>query len=123
MTKELKSSASSTSSFEQAIQGRCFIKIGAVWCGPCKQFAPIFDDIASKNPQLNFVKVDSDDDVKSMKFLLSQRVGGSKDLITIKSVPKLLVFYKGKHLATLKSCTKEAMQDAALLHFGVSLQK
>ena len=30
------------------------------WCGPCKQFAPVFEAVAAANPSLNFVKVDTD---------------------------------------------------------------
>ena len=32
----------------------------ADWCGPCKQFAPVFEAVAAANPSLNFVKVDTD---------------------------------------------------------------
>lgn len=34
----------------------------AVWCGPCQRFAPIFEAVAAKNPDIKFVKVNSDEE-------------------------------------------------------------
>merc|ERR1712050_472571 len=33
----------------------------ASWCGPCKKIAPFFEELASKNRQIQFVKVDVDE--------------------------------------------------------------
>lgn len=33
----------------------------AQWCGPCKQFAPIFEEAAEKYPDVVFGKVDIDE--------------------------------------------------------------
>lgn len=32
----------------------------ASWCGPCKMFAPIFEEISKENENYTFVKVDVD---------------------------------------------------------------
>lgn len=32
----------------------------ATWCGPCKQFAPIFKRVAERNKHVLFVKIDID---------------------------------------------------------------
>eukprot|EP00429_Kryptoperidinium_foliaceum_P062368 CAMPEP_0176099668 /NCGR_PEP_ID=MMETSP0120_2-20121206/49987_1 /TAXON_ID=160619 /ORGANISM="Kryptoperidinium foliaceum, Strain CCMP 1326" /LENGTH=98 /DNA_ID=CAMNT_0017433707 /DNA_START=24 /DNA_END=320 /DNA_ORIENTATION=+ len=33
----------------------------ASWCGPCKFIGPFFDNLATENPEVEFVKVDVDD--------------------------------------------------------------
>jgi thioredoxin len=32
----------------------------AQWCGPCKQFGPIFEKVAKENPDVAFAKVNAD---------------------------------------------------------------
>ncbi|PIA52832.1 hypothetical protein AQUCO_01000599v1 [Aquilegia coerulea] len=32
----------------------------ATWCGPCKTMSPVFDELANKNPNGIFLKVDVD---------------------------------------------------------------
>ena len=32
----------------------------AEWCGPCRQFAPIYDRVSEKHPDITFAKVDTD---------------------------------------------------------------
>mmetsp|Transcript_30473 Transcript_30473/g.66984 ORF Transcript_30473/g.66984 Transcript_30473/m.66984 type:complete len:105 (+) Transcript_30473:98-412(+) len=33
----------------------------ASWCGPCQMIAPVFEKMASENPDITFVKVDVDE--------------------------------------------------------------
>eukprot|EP00523_Entomoneis_sp_CCMP467_P002343 CAMPEP_0168752302 /NCGR_PEP_ID=MMETSP0724-20121128/18313_1 /TAXON_ID=265536 /ORGANISM="Amphiprora sp., Strain CCMP467" /LENGTH=217 /DNA_ID=CAMNT_0008800541 /DNA_START=88 /DNA_END=738 /DNA_ORIENTATION=- len=37
------------------------IDFTASWCGPCKMISPIFEQMASENPEVEFVKVDVDE--------------------------------------------------------------
>lgn len=52
----------------------------APWCGPCKGFAPIFDQAADKYQDVVFAKVNTDDE---------QELAG---YFNIRSIPTLMVF-------------------------------
>jgi thioredoxin len=52
----------------------------APWCGPCKGFAPVFEQLANENPDLKFVKVDTDEE---------QELAGH---FGIRSIPTLMIF-------------------------------
>jgi thioredoxin 1 len=62
----------------------------AEWCGPCKQIAPILDQIAEENPDLgNIGKVNIDEDQE-----LASKYG-------IRAIPTLLIFHNGSVAETL----------------------
>jgi thioredoxin len=52
----------------------------APWCGPCKGFAPVFEQVADDNPDIKFVKVNTDEE---------QALAGH---FGIRSIPTLMVF-------------------------------
>ncbi|HET6555098.1 MAG TPA: thioredoxin TrxC [Dyella sp.] len=60
----------------------------APWCGPCRQFAPVYEEAArSLEPQLRLAKVDTE-----AQPALAQRFG-------IRSIPTLLVLRNGREVA------------------------
>ena len=52
----------------------------AAWCGPCRMFAPVFEDASERYPDLVFGKVDTED---------QQELAGA---FGIMSIPTLMVF-------------------------------
>ena len=55
----------------------------AAWCGPCRMFAPVFEDAAGRHADVVFAKVDTDANPG-----LSSAAG-------IRSIPTLMVFRDG----------------------------
>lgn len=52
----------------------------APWCGPCKSFAPTFEKVAEANPDITFVKINTEQE---------QELGAQ---FQIRSIPTLMVF-------------------------------
>ena len=52
----------------------------APWCGPCRSFAPIFEATAQANPDIAFVKINTEE---------QQELAG---YFQIRSIPTLMVF-------------------------------
>ncbi|GAA1944964.1 thioredoxin [Kitasatospora viridis] len=48
--------------FDEVVNEDSFVLIDfwAGWCGPCRQFAPVYDKAATANPDLVFGKVDTE---------------------------------------------------------------
>jgi thioredoxin 1 len=55
----------------------------AAWCGPCRQFAPVFEEAAKANPDIVFGKVDTE-----AEPYLAQSA-------SITSIPTLMAFREG----------------------------
>ena len=50
------------SSFDQTVTENDVVLVDfwAAWCGPCRMFAPIFQDAAERHPDIVFGKVDTE---------------------------------------------------------------
>lgn len=48
--------------FESIVNEDSFVLIDfwAAWCGPCKMFAPVFEEASEKYPEITFAKVDTE---------------------------------------------------------------
>jgi thioredoxin 2 len=56
----------------------------AAWCGPCRGFAPVFEQAAARHPEWLFAKVDTDANPQLSRQL------------AIRSIPTLAVFRSGR---------------------------
>ncbi len=73
----------STDHDETVKDGIVLIDFWAAWCGPCRQFAPVYERVSEKNDDVVFAKVDTEAEPE-----LAQMYG-------ITSIPTLVAYRDG----------------------------
>lgn len=71
--------------FEATVLGGGIVLVDwwAAWCGPCRMFAPVFEEASEKRPEVVFAKVDTE---------AEQQLAG---MAGISSIPTLMIFRDG----------------------------
>jgi thioredoxin 1 len=87
--------------FTEALKTKEFslVDVYASWCGSCRMFAPVFHEIADRNPDLGFFKIDGE---KNPKFC---------EQVPIDNLPFVAVFHNGKFVGGQSTSKRDALEE------------
>ena len=71
--------------FDELIKTKAVVDFYATWCGPCKMFGPVFEEVSGEI-DINFVKIDVDNYAE-----VARKYG-------VMSIPTIILFEDGKEI-------------------------
>jgi thioredoxin len=90
-----------TADFEQTVTDHDIVLVDfwAAWCGPCRQFAPVYEQASEQHPDIVFGKVDTE---------AEQALAAAAQ---ITSIPTLMAFKGGQLVFSQPGALPAAMLD------------
>ena len=88
-----------TNFVETVERGIVLLDFWAAWCGPCRAFAPVFEEASTRHPDVVFGKIDTE---------AEQELSGG---LGIMSIPMLMIFRDGLLLYSQPGAIPEAALD------------
>jgi thioredoxin 1 len=87
------------SNFQQHIGDKplAIVDIYASWCGSCRLFFKIFEEVAAEQSELAYFKIDGDDNE------------AFREGVDITNLPFVAAFSKGKYIGGLSTAKKEGL--------------
>jgi thioredoxin 1 len=77
----------STNFYDSVSQGECLVKFYANWCGPCKAYAPTFEEFSKENSDVKCFSVDC------------ETAPEITDDFDVKSIPVTIFFVNGAEIS------------------------
>lgn len=92
--------ALNSANFDSAIaKGTVLVDFWAEWCGPCRMFIPVFEELSKEMKKVKFAKVNITQDEE-----IAQKFG-------VMSIPTLILFRDGKEVGrTMGALPKDMLK-------------